>query len=102
MLVEDRLHERLVELVVTVRVTVPAKLLIGITVIAELVGTPALTVTLVGLAVTVKSGVPLFHSQVPVLTSEVFPPTTIVSGGGAGFGRFPSIPQQDIPLLPHP
>jgi hypothetical protein len=42
-------------LVVTARVTVPAKPFNGATVMVELAVTPALTVTLVGLAVTVKS-----------------------------------------------
>ena len=46
---------RLVELVVTERVTVPAKPFTGATVIAEVPARPALMVTLVGLAVTVKS-----------------------------------------------
>ena len=49
-------HERLVELVVTVRVTVPLKLFSGVTVILEIPDTPVLTVILVGLAVTVKLG----------------------------------------------
>jgi hypothetical protein len=46
---------RLVEFVVTASVTVPVKPFTGATVIVELAVTPALTVTLVGLAVTVKS-----------------------------------------------
>jgi len=54
-LVEDNVHERLVELVVTARVTVPAKPFTGATVIVEVPVTPALTVTLLELAVTVKS-----------------------------------------------
>ena len=54
-LVEDRVHERLVELVVTARVTVPENPLTGATVIVEVPATPAFTVTLVVLAVTVKS-----------------------------------------------
>jgi len=54
-LVEDRVQERLVELVVTARATVPAKPFTGATVIVEVPATPALTVTLVVLAVTVKS-----------------------------------------------
>jgi hypothetical protein len=54
-LVELRLHDRLVELVVTARPTVPAKPLTEATVIVEVPVTPALTVTLVGLAVIVKS-----------------------------------------------
>jgi hypothetical protein len=54
-LVEVRVHDRLVELVVTARVTVPAKPFTGATVIVEVPATPALTVTLVGLAVIVKS-----------------------------------------------
>lgn len=55
MLVVLRMHDRFVELVVTARVTVPANPLTGATVIVEASATPALTVTLVVLAVTVKS-----------------------------------------------
>jgi hypothetical protein len=55
MLVEDNVHDRLVELVVTARPTVPAKPFNGATVMVEVPATPVLTVTLVGLAVTVKS-----------------------------------------------
>ena len=55
MLVEDKVHDRLVELVVTARVTVPVKPFTGATVIVEVPVTPAFTVTLVVLAVTVKS-----------------------------------------------
>ncbi len=46
----------MVELVVTVRVTVPLKLFSGVTVIVEIPDTPVLTVILVGLTVTVKVG----------------------------------------------
>lgn len=56
MLVEDKLHERLVELVVTDRATVPAKPLTELIVIIDVPGTPVFTVTLVGLAEMVKSG----------------------------------------------
>ncbi len=56
MVAGDRVHERLVELVVTARVTVPEKPLKGATVTVELPATPALPVTLVGLAEMVKSG----------------------------------------------
>ena len=55
MLVEDNVHDRLVELVVTASVTVPVKPFTGATVIVDVPVTPALTVTLVALAVTVKS-----------------------------------------------
>ena len=55
MLVEDRVQMRLVELVVTARVTVPVKPFTGATVIVEVPVTPAFTVTLVVLALTVKS-----------------------------------------------
>jgi hypothetical protein len=55
MLVEDKVHDRLVELVVTARPTVPEKPLSGATVMVEVPVAPALTLTLVGLAVTVKS-----------------------------------------------
>jgi hypothetical protein len=50
------LHDRLVELVVTARVTVPANPLMGATVIVEVAGERALPVTPVGLAERVKSG----------------------------------------------
>ena len=45
----------MVELVVTARVTVPEKPLTGETVMVDVAETPALTVALVGAAVTVKS-----------------------------------------------
>jgi len=54
--VEDRLQERLVELVVTAKVTVPVNPLSGATVIVEVAATLAFAVTLVGLALMVKSG----------------------------------------------
>ena len=54
-LVEDRVHERLVELVVTARVTVPVNPFTGATVMVDVPATPAFTVILVVLAVTVKS-----------------------------------------------
>ena len=54
-IVDDSVQDRLVELVVTARVTVPVKPLTGATVIVEVPATPAFTVTLVALAVTVKS-----------------------------------------------
>ena len=54
-LVALRVQTRLVELVVTARVTVPAKPFTGATVMVEVPVTPAFTVTLVVLAVTVKS-----------------------------------------------
>ena len=53
MVVTLRAQTRLVELVVTARVTVPAKPFTGATVIVELAVAPALTFRLVGLAVTV-------------------------------------------------
>jgi hypothetical protein len=55
MLVEESVHERFVELVVTARPTVPEKPFTGATVIVEVPATPTLTVTLVGIAVMVKS-----------------------------------------------
>jgi len=55
MLVEDNVHDRLVELVVTARVTVPVKPFTGATVMVAVPATPAFAVTLVVLAVTVKS-----------------------------------------------
>jgi hypothetical protein len=56
MVVGLRLQERLVELVVTVRVTVPVKPFRGAMVMVEDPLTPALTVTLVGLDEMAKSG----------------------------------------------
>jgi hypothetical protein len=56
MLVEERVHERLVEFVVTASVTVAVKLLRGDTVIVDVPATPVFTVALVGLAVKLKSG----------------------------------------------
>jgi hypothetical protein len=56
MIVALRLQERLVELVVTVRVTVPVKPFSVAMVIVELPVAPALTVTLVGFAEMEKSG----------------------------------------------
>jgi hypothetical protein len=52
---EDRLQAMLEELVATVRVTVPINPFSDETVMVELPGTPALTVTVVGLADIVKS-----------------------------------------------
>ncbi len=54
-LLELRVQERLVELVVTASVTVPVKPFTGATVIVEVPARPAFTVTLVTLAITVKS-----------------------------------------------
>jgi hypothetical protein len=56
-LVALRAHERLVELVITARVTVPPKPFTfrGATVIVEVPATFTFTLTLVGLAVVVKS-----------------------------------------------
>ena len=56
MVEDDRVHERVVELVATARVTVPEKPLKGATVTVELPARLVLPVTLVGLAETVKSG----------------------------------------------
>jgi len=56
MLVEDSVQERLVELVVTERATVPVKLFTGVTVMVDVPAVPVLVVTLVGLAEIVKSG----------------------------------------------
>jgi hypothetical protein len=54
-LIEESVQDKLVELVVMARVTVPAKPLSGATVMVEVPDTPAFAVTLVRLAVTVKS-----------------------------------------------
>lgn len=56
MLVGDRAHVRLVELVITLRLVVPVKPLTGDIVIVDVPVAPVLTETLVGLAVIVKSG----------------------------------------------
>ena len=55
MLVELRVQVRLVELVVTERVTVPVNPLMGVTVIVDDPATPVFNATFVGLAETVKS-----------------------------------------------
>lgn len=52
---DDREQDRLVELVATVSVTVPLKPLSGTTARVDVAATPTFTVTLVGLAPTVKS-----------------------------------------------
>jgi hypothetical protein len=54
-LVEVRVQDRLVELVVTARVTVPVKPLRGAIVIVEMAATLAFTVTLIGLTANPKS-----------------------------------------------
>jgi hypothetical protein len=54
-LVEDKLQDRLVELLVTARVTVPEKPFTGDTVMDEVPAAPTLTLTLVGLAAIAKS-----------------------------------------------
>ena len=56
MVLDDSAHERLVEFVVTARVTVPVKPFRGATVTEEVPLTRALTATLVGLDEMVKSG----------------------------------------------
>ena len=58
MLALDSVHERLVELVVTERATVPVKLFNGETVIVDIPEVPVLVVTLVGLAEIAKSPAP--------------------------------------------
>ena len=55
-LVELNAQTRLVEFVVTARVTVPVKPLTAVTVIAEVLVAPAFTLTPVGLAAIEKSG----------------------------------------------
>ncbi len=57
-LVEVRVHERLEELVVTVKVTVPVNPFTGVTVTVDVPPVPTVTETLVGLAEIVKSGTP--------------------------------------------
>ena len=56
MVLDDSAHERLVEFVVTARVTVPVKVFRGATVTVEVPLTPALMVTVVGLDEMTKSG----------------------------------------------
>jgi len=55
MLVEERVQDRLVELVVTARETVPENPLTGLIVIADVPAEPTATVTVVGLAAMAKS-----------------------------------------------
>ena len=55
MLGGDRVHDRLVEFVVTARVTFPAKPFNGATVIEEVPAKPILTANAVGLTDIVKS-----------------------------------------------
>ena len=59
MLVGDRVHVRLVELEVTLRLVVPVKPLTGATVIVDVPVAPVLTETLGGLAAIVKSEAPV-------------------------------------------
>jgi hypothetical protein len=54
-LVGERVHERLVEFVATVRLTVAEKPWSGATVRVEVPATPTVVLTVVGLAVSVKS-----------------------------------------------
>jgi len=55
MLVDESVHDKFVELVVAARATVPVKPLTGATDIVEVPATLVLTLTLAGLAETVKS-----------------------------------------------
>ena len=59
MLEEDNVHERLVELEVTERATVPAKLFTGVIVMVDVPAVPVLEVTVVGLAEIAKSPAPI-------------------------------------------
>jgi hypothetical protein len=59
MLVGDRVHVRLVELVVTLRLVDPVKPLTGVIVIVDVPVAPVLIETVVGLAAMVKSGAPV-------------------------------------------
>lgn len=56
MLVFERLHDRLVEFVTTLRETVPVKPFCDVTVMVDEPATPAVTATTVGLDEMVKSG----------------------------------------------
>lgn len=55
-LIDDRAQIKLVEFVVTAKVTVPVKPFSGATAIVEVPVAPALALTVVGLAVRLKSG----------------------------------------------
>lgn len=61
-----------------VKVTVPVKPLTGVTVIVDVPAAPARTVTLVGLAVTVKVGVPTLKVTVTVCDKPPLVPVTIM------------------------
>jgi hypothetical protein len=54
-LVEESVHDRFVEFVITDRLTLPVNPLIGATAMVEVPAAPTLVETLVGLAVIVKS-----------------------------------------------
>jgi hypothetical protein len=64
--VEDSEQERLGEVVVTPRITVPVKPFIEVTVMAERPGLPVVALMLVGLAVKPKSGVATTLKVTPV------------------------------------
>jgi hypothetical protein len=55
MLVGDKVHDRLVEFVVTARLTVPLNTLTGVMLVVEPPATAVLTVTMVGLTPMAKS-----------------------------------------------
>jgi hypothetical protein len=59
------------------RETVPLNPLTALTVMVDVPVEPAFVVTMVGLAVIVKSGVAVFHMYVAERMSEVLPPMTI-------------------------
>ena len=78
MLVEESVHERLVELVVTESATVPVKLFTGETLIADVPTLPVFTVTLVGLAEIAKSPAPTtVKATVAECDSEPLVPVTV-------------------------
>ncbi len=64
---------------VLVRVTVPVKPLIGATVMVEVAATPTFTLALVGLAVTVKSGMATLNVTVVLWDSAPFVPVTVTA-----------------------
>ena len=63
----ERVQARLVELVLTLSVTVPLNPLTGATVIVELPAEPAFMARLVGFSVIVKSGEPLTENTTVVV-----------------------------------
>src|SRR6266581_1712289 len=72
-------HVRPAGATVLVRVTVPVKPLTGATVMVEVAATPTFTLALVGLAVTVKSGMATLNVTVMLWDSAAFVPVTVTT-----------------------